>query len=134
MSDIMAAIGRTQLRRFENEFKPKRVALARCYRELLAETDGIELFDSHVGEVVPHIMPMKVLDGRRDGVRQALLEQHIQSGVHYKPNHLLTKFGGGAVSLPQAERLYTELLTLPLHPAMEVGQVELIVATVRNRI
>lgn len=134
MSDIMAAIGRTQLRRFDNEFRPKRVSLAKCYRELLGRMGGVELFDSSMDEVVPHIMPIKVLTGRRDEVRQALLEQGIQSGVHYKPNHLLTKFGGGSVSLPHAERLYVELLTLPLHPALEMEQVEQIVATVRNHI
>ncbi len=134
MSDIMAAIGRTQLRRFDNEFKPKRVLLAKHYRELLGEIRGIELFDSSLGEVIPHIMPIKVLTGKRDAVRQALLEQGVQSGVHYKPNHLLTKFGGGSVSLPRAEQLYVELLTLPLHPALEMEQVEQIVATVRNNI
>lgn len=134
MSDIMAAIGRTQLRRFDAEFKPKRISLARRYRELLGEMGGIELFDSSLGEVVPHVMPIKILAGRRDAVRQALLGREIQSGIHYKPNHLLTKFGGGTVSLPCAERLYAELLTLPLHPALEMEQVEQIVATVRGNI
>ena len=45
------------------------------------------------------------------------------SHIHYKPNHLLAYYGGGAVSLPCAERLYTELLSLPLHPGLSDADV-----------
>ena len=116
MSDIMAAIGRVQLSRFPEEFKPKRMAFAKQYREMLVDTPGIKLFsaDPH-SEVVPHIMPIRVLEGKRDGLREHLLAQGIQIGVHYKPNHLLSKYASPGIHLPVAEKLYGELLTLPLH-------------------
>ena len=127
MSEIMAAIGRTQLSRFENEFKPKRQAIAKSYRSLLATVEGIRLFETAGDEIVPHILPIRVLNGKRDAVRDSLIKEDIQAGIHYKPNHLLTFFGDGSPRLPKAEQLYEELLSLPLHPDMhehdDVGRI-----------
>ena len=36
---------------------------------------------------------MFIAGGRRDAVREALRAENIESGIHYKPNHLLTRFG-----------------------------------------
>jgi dTDP-4-amino-4,6-dideoxygalactose transaminase len=124
MSNLNAAIGRVQLRRLTAEFGPRRVALARRYRERLAGVSSIELFDTNLGPVIPHIQPIRVVDGRRDALRAALEAQKIQTGIHYKPNHLLTLYGGGRVSLPVTERLYEELLTLPLHPGLDTADVD----------
>lgn len=130
MSDLMAAIGRVQLKRFEKEFKPRRVELASHYRKLLSELKDVIMFDSDIGPVVPHIMPIRVLNDKRDAVRRALLDKQIQVGIHYKPNHLLSRYGGGSVSLPVVERLYDEILSLPLHPDLSLQQVELIVGII----
>lgn len=128
MSDVMAAIGRAQLRRFAPEFKPARVALARRYRERLSRCVGVELFASDPGPVVPHIQPVRIADGRRDEVRTSLEAAGIQTGIHYKPNHLLTKYRSpGGRPLPVAEQLYSELLTLPLHPGVSLDEADGIV-------
>ncbi|MDD5240752.1 MAG: DegT/DnrJ/EryC1/StrS family aminotransferase [Sulfuricella sp.] len=132
MSDIMAAIGRVQLRRFEMEFKPKRIQLAQRYQSLLNGVPGVALLAADYGPVVPHIFPVRILDGKRERVRNELLERGVQVGIHYLPNHLLTKFGGGKVSLPVTEGLYLELLSLPLHPDLTESEVSQVVATIRS--
>jgi len=123
MSNVSAAIGRVQLRRFATEFAPRRVALARRYRELLDGTPSVTLLDTDLTSVVPHIQPVRIGANRRDRVRARLLSEGIETGIHYKPNHLLAYYGGGAISLPCAERLYTELLSLPLHPGLSDADV-----------
>lgn len=123
MSNIFAAIGRVQLARLDGELAPARVALARRYREGLADVPGITLLETELGPVVPHLMPIRVLDGRRDGVRAALEAERIQTGIHYKPNHLLTLYGG-TPRLPVTERLYEEILSLPLHPGLTTDDVD----------
>lgn len=125
MSDIMAAIGRAQLRRFDSEMKPARICLAKAYRDALDGMIGIVLFSNEPG-MVPHIFPIRILGGRRDAVRAALAEHGIETGIHYKPNHLLSMFRAQGVRLPVVEQIYPELLTLPLHPWVsekDVGQV-----------
>jgi dTDP-4-amino-4,6-dideoxygalactose transaminase len=124
MSDIMAAIGRVQLRRFEETFAPCRMALARLYRELLGDLPGLRFFHCGADLVVPHIQPLRILGGKRDGLKAALEKSGIQTGIHYKPAHLLTKFRTEGAPLPVAERLYGELLTVPLHPDIQPADVE----------
>jgi len=133
MSNIMAAIGRVQLSRLENEFAPQRVRLGALYRERLADLPDLAFFRSEPDAVIiPHIMPVRVLHGRRDTLQAALAEAGIPTGMHYKPNHLLSRYGGGQTSLPVTERLYRELMTLPLHPGLSEDEVEQICATLRN--
>lgn len=125
MSDIMAAIGRVQLQRFEAELKPVRVNLVKRYKQLLRGCDEISFFDNEQsGEVIAYHMPIKVHQFR-DQLRDALIKKGISSGVHYKPNHLLTYYQNTTTfTLPSSEKLYKELLTLPLHPGLSQGDVD----------
>lgn len=132
MSNIMAAIGRVQLQKFAGEFAPKRQVLAQKYRENLGECNDIRFFDADLNAIVPHIQPVRVLNGKRDPLRAFLEERNIGTGIHYKPNHLLTYYGGGRVSLPVTEKLYEELLSLPLHPGISDGDVEYVGESVKE--
>jgi dTDP-4-amino-4,6-dideoxygalactose transaminase len=100
------------------------VALARRYRERLADVPGLALLDTNLGPVVPHLQPVRVLHGRRDALLAHLTTAEIQCGLHYKPNHLLALFGDGQPSLPITERLFTEILSLPLHPGLNIADVD----------
>jgi dTDP-4-amino-4,6-dideoxygalactose transaminase len=127
MSDVMAAIGRVQLTRLEGEFKPRRMALAARYRALLAGVPGVIPLSTVGDEVVPHIFPVRITGGLRDAVRQALADKGIETGIHYKPNHLLSYYGARKGSLPVTEAVYDELLSLPLHPDVnETDQAEIV--------
>jgi dTDP-4-amino-4,6-dideoxygalactose transaminase len=134
MSNIMAAIGLVQLERFESEFKPKRMEFEKLYRQLLMENPGVSLFKNTGEEIVPHIMPVKIKDGKRDQARAYLLENGIQCGIHYKPNHLLTKYGAGQENLPVSERLYKEFMTLPLHADLSETEIHHITDILRRAI
>jgi len=131
MSNIFAALGRTQLARFA-EFKKKRQVRAKEYVKALSGIAGIALLKNDYDKIVPHIFPVRVLGGERDALRAHLLEQNIETGIHYYPNHLLTLFGRSRVALPVTEKIYSELLTLPLHPDLTARQQEKIIASVRG--
>lgn len=124
MSNIMAAIGRVQLRRLPTEFGPHRVNLARRYRENLAREAQIRFLETSLAEVIPHIQPILVSNGKRDLVRDALQHDGIETGIHYKPNHLLKLYGEGSERLPITEQMYGELLSLPLHPGVTTEHVD----------
>jgi dTDP-4-amino-4,6-dideoxygalactose transaminase len=132
LSNLFAAIGRVQLRRFEGEFKPRRITLAQRYRAALTGTANLQLLHGDPGPIVPHIFPIRVLNGKRDGLRQFLLDRGIECGIHYKPNHLLSLYGGGRERLPVTERLYEELLTLPLHAALRDEEIDQVIGAVRE--
>lgn len=134
MSDLFAAIGRVQLSRLDGEFAPRRVETARRYHALLADCPNITCFDFDYGPIVPHIFPVRVLDGRRDEVLAQMKAKGIGCGLHYKPNHLLSYFGGGRPILPVAEKLYRELLTLPLHVDLTETDQRRIVEALRSAV
>lgn len=132
MSNLFAAIGIAQMERFEKDFKPSRQALARKYHNSLGSISDVALFPDDYDEVVPHIFPIRVLHGRRDGLRRHLLANNIECGIHYYPNHLLTYFGAQRGRLPVTERIYDELLTLPLHPDLTEEDQEAVIGCVIN--
>lgn len=126
LSNVFAAIGRVQLERFQSEFADARVSLARRYRERLSTVQGITLLETDLGAVVPHLMPIRVLSGNRDRLRTALSAAGIETGIHYKPNHLLSFFAQSGLPLPITERVHLELLSLPLHPGLTLADVDLV--------
>jgi dTDP-4-amino-4,6-dideoxygalactose transaminase len=132
MSNIFAAIGRTQLKRLDSEFSPARKKQAATYRETLGKIPGLRFFETNLKSVVPHIMPVLVLDGKRDALREHLTNWNIESGIHYKPNHLLSLYGGGMESLPVTEQLYGELLTLPMHPGLGAADITAVCDSVKQ--
>ena len=117
MSNLLAAIGRVQLKRFD-EFRRKRQALALRYQKQLAGIAGLGLIPMDLKTVVPHIFPVLVQDGRRDALRAFLQKKGIETGIHYFPNHRLQFFARKGSRFPVADRIYDQLLSLPLHPLL----------------
>jgi dTDP-4-amino-4,6-dideoxygalactose transaminase len=111
MSNIMAAIGIVQLDRLD-DFRIKRQDIAKQYVESFKDIDSIELLDFNYDEVLPHIFVIKAQ--KRDELREYLINNNIECGIHYKPNHLLSKYKTD-ISLSITEKIYEEILTLPCH-------------------
>jgi dTDP-4-amino-4,6-dideoxygalactose transaminase len=125
MSDIMAAIGRVQLGR-RVELAARRQELARSYLVRLRGQQRVTPVLNEIDGVVPHIFPVRIADMTdRDGLQRTMRECGIETGVHYRPNHTLSYFARpGAAPLPVTERVYAELLTLPLHPDLTNDDVD----------
>ena len=126
MSNIMAAVGRVQLGRLEAEFIPARRRLAAIYAERLSALKDVALLRQSPDDfIVPHIQVVRILNGRKEELKAALAARDIPTGVHYKPNHLLTLFrpAAGSLPFPVTERLHGELVTLPLHPGLSDADV-----------
>jgi len=46
--------------------------------------------------------------------QEYLIKNNIECGIHYKPNHLLTKYKID-YALVVTERIYNQIITLPCH-------------------
>lgn len=117
MSNIMASLGRSQLKRVD-EFSEIRKKIVNLYIKYLNKCNNIELLDLDFDNIMPHIFVIKVLDGKRDALRQHLEDNGVQVGVHYKPNHKLSLFNNGS-KLEVSEDLHSKILSLPLHVDLE---------------
>ena len=130
MSNLMAAIGREQLRKLD-KFSTRRTVLAQHYVSELTGIPNLALLDFEYKTIVPHIFPIRVLGGRRDQLAAILAEKQIETGIHYQPNHLLT-FYASAYSLPVTEALAKELLSIPLHPDITDDDQTRVIETIRQ--
>ena len=124
MSDIFAAIGMVQLAKLEVN-SSKRQALFNRYVLNFKGNSQIALFewDTSAG-MVPHIFVLRIPGLKdRDDLRLRLENLGIPTGVHYKPNHLLS-FYNENYRLPATESIYPEILTLPLHTRLDLADVD----------
>jgi dTDP-4-amino-4,6-dideoxygalactose transaminase len=133
MTDIHAAIGLAQLGKLER-FNLARQANARY---LDAHLKGVVTPYVPEGyEHVYHQYTIRVPDGRRDALLAHLTSCGVGTGVYYPvPVHQQTYYVqelGYNQSLPEAEAAASEVLSLPIHPALTQADLETIVSTVNE--
>jgi len=129
MDELRAAIGLTQLRHLAG-WNQRRMELTRAYQAILPDICPEVLVPFSATQTsLHHIMPV-LLPERADRLRimERMRESGVQTTVHYPPVHLLSWYRERLpeVHLPQTETFARRELTLPLHPRMEAGQVELV--------
>ena len=131
---IQAAVLSVKLK-YLDKWNEKRRTIAEWYRTALVNVSEIVLPHS-----VPNTKPVYhlfvVRAKQRDGLRTALQERGIQTGVHYYPPlHLqpsLSSLGYKKGDFPISEQLSNEVLSLPIFPAMEKEDVTRIAETIRK--
>ncbi|MDF1795452.1 MAG: DegT/DnrJ/EryC1/StrS family aminotransferase [Coxiellaceae bacterium] len=116
MSNIMAAIGIEQLKRFK-EMAEVRQRNAILYDGSFADNEYIRPLQHDYSVVVPHIYVVRIPSlKKRASLRARLLECNIQTGIHYQPNHWHSYYSNDTTrELLVTESIYPEILTLPLH-------------------
>lgn len=134
MSDVMAAIGRMQFQRF-SEFSKKRKALSQYYVDKIRTMSlPITLVEMDYDIVTPHIFVVKVEASKREPLKEFLLSNKIQTGVHYLPNHRLSfvKKISGNFPCPKSDAIYEQILTLPLHFDLTYSDLDFILDKIKE--
>jgi perosamine synthetase len=136
LTDLQAALGRSQLRRLD-AFVDRRNAIAARYREALGGLDGVTL-----GAEPPpgarhgrHLFVVWVGDRRR-ALYDHLHEHGVRAQVHYLPVYRHPYYervlGFPPGLCPEAERYYSGCLSLPCFPALTDAEQDRVVALVRE--
>lgn len=128
LDGIQAAILQAKLPHLEWWTERRRTIAAR-YRAAIGRA-GIRCLIERPGmRHVYHLFAIR--HPERDRLRRVLAENGVESGIHYPiPLHLQTayeSFGQGPGSLPEAEALARETLSLPIDPQMSDTQVEYVI-------
>ncbi len=132
LSDVAAAVGLGQLQHLE-EFNARRRVLVARYFELWGTDAPLRLpergDDGHSWHVFTPLLPLASIS--RPQFIEAMKARGIGVGVHYPAIHLFTAYralGYREGQFPNAERIGRDTVTLPLFPAMELADVERVVA------
>jgi dTDP-4-amino-4,6-dideoxygalactose transaminase len=108
----------------------RRGTLVARYRDRLDRIEGVTMpFESRpAGERSAHHLAEVVLaEGRdRDRLAGALRDAGVQTSVHYPPTHRFSAYAEARADVARTDELAPGLLTLPLFPHLEPGQVDLV--------
>jgi len=128
---LQAAILRVKLPHVDR-WNEKRRQVAERYNQLLAGTPGLILPEVSEGHVF-HQYTVRILGGKRDRVQQALAEAGIGTMIYYPvPIHRLLIYGHPEGTFLEAENASKEALSLPMHPALQSGDIHRVVAVLQE--
>ena len=133
MSNINAGIGLAQLKKVDS-FIARRREICRRYDRAFKNLNGVTSLPINYDNVAPHIYVIRVKNGRRDKLMQYLKNLDIETGINYIPNHLHNFYARKNVSLPETEKAYREILTIPLHCGLSDDDVEKVIQGVTEGI
>ena len=125
MEGFQGAILRVKLRHLERWIERRR-AIVKTYNERLAGLDVVRPAEMPWARHVYHLYTLR--SDNRDALQADLLNEGIQTGVHYStPAHLLPAYahlGYGPNSFPESKKAAREVLSLPLYPELTESQVQ----------
>ncbi|MGB9790951.1 MAG: DegT/DnrJ/EryC1/StrS family aminotransferase [Thermacetogeniaceae bacterium] len=119
LDELQAAILRVKLPHID-EWNEARRRAAQRYNELLKDVPGIvPPYEAPYAKHVYHQYTVRVLNGKRDQVREYLAQQGIGTMVYYPVSlHKLPVYADNNCSLPEAEKAAAEVLSLPIWPEL----------------
>lgn len=138
MTDIMAAIGIAQLKRYDKLLSRRREIIER-YNEAFKEYN-VQILNHYTENTTStgHLYLMRLLgkdETYRNEFIEKLAEQGISSNVHYKPLPMMTAYknlGFDIKDYPEAFNMYKNEVTLPLHTLLSDEDVDYIIDNVKK--
>jgi dTDP-4-amino-4,6-dideoxygalactose transaminase len=140
MSDVQAALARAQLRRWR-AFQGRRTAIAARYSALLAPVEEVQVPSArphvtHAWHLYPLRLHLPALRIDRAEFAEQLRGRNIGTSVHFIPLHTQPyyrdRYGFARDDFPVTAAEFDRLLSLPIYPRMTDGDVEDVVAAVRE--
>lgn len=140
ITDIQAAIGQAQLAHLP-VWQRRRDWLALRYDEALAGLQGlVRPARPTTGRHAWHLYPVRITADfgiSRDQVIEGLANQGIGTSVHFIPVHQLSGYREvlgpqECESVPVTDQIGTELLSLPMYPALSTASVDRVATALRS--
>jgi dTDP-4-amino-4,6-dideoxygalactose transaminase len=131
MDELRGALGLVQIERLPEWNRARTELMARYRTRLATEVPGVGTLFGADHPTSGHIMPV-VLPQRcdRPAIMATMRAAGVQTSVHYPAVHQFAYYRDrfGEVTLPHTECFSRRELTLPLHPALGVADVDRVVA------
>lgn len=132
MNDIAAAIGLVQLKKLDSANRRRRF-LASRYTKKFKNLNWIKPLEVD-SEIVSAQHNYVVKTKNRDKLNLFLKGEQISTGVHYMPIHHFSYYKKNKLSanVPVTDRVWKEILTLPLYPTLSIKDQNRVIAAICN--
>lgn len=118
MANLHAMVGKSQLSKIE-EISSSRQQSCRLYNLLLKDVNQIIIPKTDFSEVTPFLYYIRVLNSKRQQLRDFLKINGVDTGIHWQPGHHFSLFKNLKTGdLTVTEKISDEILSLPLHSKM----------------
>lgn len=138
MFDIQAALGLSQLKRLE-EMQNKRQVLVDKYVEGLSDLKGLELqkVNDFTTKHAWHLFIVRVTEEfplTREELIEYLVRNNVGTSVHFIPVHMMSAYEEyrEQSELPNTEKWFSEILSLPLYSTLDVIDVEKVIDAIKS--
>ncbi len=128
MTDMQAALGISQMRRLD-DFVAQRHAIANCYEELLKDAPVTRPWQHPDCHSALHLYIVRVQAGRMKYNHREVFERMRTDGIgvnlHYIPVYrqpYYERMGFKPADFPEAERYYSEAISVPIYPGLTSDQ------------
>jgi len=134
-TDISSAIGLEQLKKLDwmNE---RRKEIAEYYNEHL---QGLDIIRPHIDSNVKssyHLYPIRLINYDRNKFIKKMAQNGIGTSVHFIPLHLMPfyrkRYGYKRGDFPVTEKVFENIVSLPIYPQLTEKQLEFIVKSIKE--
>ena len=132
LTDFQAALGISQLKRAE-EGLTKRKYFAQKYIEKLSEINDVIFLPPFDEGNAYHLFVIQI--ERRRELYEYLRELDVYTQIHYFPVHLMPYYqqkGWKSGDFPNAEKYYSECISLPLYPTLTENEFNFIIDSIKK--
>ncbi len=118
MSNLHAMVGKSQLSKIK-EISNSRQKSCQMYNSLLTDVNQIIIPQTDFYEITPFLYYIRILNNRRQELRDYLKANGVDTGIHWQPGHHFSIFKDNKMGdLTVTERIASQILSLPLHSKM----------------
>jgi UDP-2-acetamido-2-deoxy-ribo-hexuluronate aminotransferase len=136
LDTIQAAILNVKIKHLDL-YSQARNTMASFYDTAFAEVDELEIPERQLNSThVFHQYTLKVKNGKRNELQKYLSEKGIPSMIYYPlplyKQEAFQQFVSAEFRLPTSETLCEQVLSLPIHTEINMGQMDFIISSVHS--
>ena len=138
MTDIMAAIGLVELRRYESFTLPRRKEIFDAYKTALSKYDWAEIapYETDSKTSSYHLFPLRIRgisEVQRDAIMQKIFDQDVSVNVHFIPVPMMSFYKEQGYSIdnyPITYYNFSREISLPVYIDLTNEQVQIVINAV----
>lgn len=131
LDELQAAFLNVKLKYLDEETEKRKYIAERYRSEILNEKIILPLNENKLSHVW-HLFVIRTND--RDNLQKYLMENNVQTMIHYPiPPHKQNAYKEwNSMNYPIAEKIHSEVISLPLSPIMQLTEVDFVINVINN--